>query len=210
MRIHSRQSGFTLIEALVSTAIFIIAVSALANAILYVTKLQRRTNAIRTANDNVRYITDFFSKEIRNSTPNFDTDAPVLTGCSNYPGFFGTYTQNWLQIKNVSGDQECIFLSANGLNSNTTGPFIWITKQPSSLNSSLPPQQLNIGSATIASLVFTISHQGSIENGANQDNQQPYIIITGTVISNRDPQNIVTLPFETSVSLPIYGIPNTN
>jgi ribosomal protein S17 len=52
-----------------------------------------------------------------------------------------------------------------------------------------------------------VAHPGSIGGGANGDNQQPYILIQGVVTSSKDPQNVVTVPFETSVSIPIYGIP---
>jgi prepilin-type N-terminal cleavage/methylation domain-containing protein len=205
---HGSEAGFTLIEMLVSTAIFIIVVSALSSAIIYVTKLQRRTNALRTANDNVRYFSDFFSKEIRNSTPNYDNSAAVLTGCSTYSNSYGTTTQHWIQIKNVSGDEECIFLSANGTSANATGPYIWITKEVSGTTTPLAPQQLNIGSAQVTSLVFTIAHPGSYANGANADDQQPYVLIQGTVSSTKDPQNIVTVPFETSISIPMYALPS--
>ncbi len=200
------EQGFTLIEILVSTAIFIIVISALATSLSYVIKLQRRTNALRTANDNVRYITDFFSKEIRNGTPTFNTSAAVLPGCGYYAGFPDSYTQNWFQLVNVSGDNECIFLSANGITANTTGPGIWITKQPSGSASVLPAQQLNTGTAQITSLTFTIASQSSSSVSYSND-QQPYVIIKGTVVANTDPQNIVTIPFESSISILDYGLP---
>jgi prepilin-type N-terminal cleavage/methylation domain-containing protein len=191
--------GFTLIEILVSTAIFAIVLSALTAAFVYISQLQRRTNAIRAANDNVRYVSDFLSKEIRNGSL-LPVSSPSLGPCSDY---LATKVQsyNWLQIVNVNGDQECFYLGTAGSGNNPgslslNGPELWIVKQPAGTASALAAQSLNLSAAQITNLTFTVENY----NPTNPS-LQPFVTIQGTVVSNKDPQDVVSVPFETSITL---------
>jgi prepilin-type N-terminal cleavage/methylation domain-containing protein len=84
----SQQKGFTLMEAIVSVAIFaFVMVSAMA---VYLTALQidSKTRAERAVQQNVRFITEFLGKEIRN-------------GSIDYPAYGGTITYNSSGYTNV-------------------------------------------------------------------------------------------------------------
>lgn len=192
--------GFTLIEILVSTAIFTIVIGALTSAFFYISTLQRRTNAIRAANDNVRYISDFLSKEIRNGSlvPNTTTN---ISPCASYNSN-NVQSNNWLQVINVNGDQECFFLGTAIVgfippSLSATGPELWVVKQPAGSVTPLSPQNLNLGYTEVTNLSFILENY----NFASGPYLQPFVTIEGTVVSNKDPQNIVTVPFETSISL---------
>jgi len=194
-------SGFTLIEALVSTAIFVIVISALTAAFVYISKLQRRTNAIRAANDNARYISDFLSKEIRNGSLTLNTAASIGP-CGQYVYTPDSQSNIWLQIVNVSGDIECFYLGTTtpgfgepGVLS-ASGPELWIIKQPAGSVAPLTGQSLNLSYAQITNLTFTVDNYD-----LTAPSLQPFVTIQGTVTSNKDPQNVVSVPFETSITL---------
>jgi prepilin-type N-terminal cleavage/methylation domain-containing protein len=200
MRNINTNRGFTLVEALVSTAIFVVVISALTAAFVYISKLQRRTNAIRAANDNVRYVSDFLSKEIRNGALT-STSASPIGQCGEYANDPSSQSSNWLQIVNVSGDLECFFLGTAEVgftppSLSASGPELWIVKQPAGAAVPLNPQALNLNYAQITNLTFTVYNYDLATPAL-----QPFVTIQGSVISNKDPQNIVSVPFETSISL---------
>jgi type II secretory pathway pseudopilin PulG len=195
--IRKSSRGFTLVEALVSTAIFVVVISALTAAFVYISKLQRRTNAIRAANDNVRYISDFLSKEIRNGALT-SASASSIGQCGQYENNPSSQSSQWLQIVNVSGDLECFYLGTSGSPGvlSAVGPELWIVKQPVGSAAPLAAQALNLNFTQITNLTFTV-YNYDLANPA----LQPFVTIQGTVTSNKDPQNIVSVPFETSITL---------
>src|SRR5438105_3009862 len=75
------QQGFTLIEALVATFIFAIVITAVMDIYNSTLKTNRRTDSIRLAAENVRYITEFLSKEIRNGR--VDYAGPYIYVCTS-------------------------------------------------------------------------------------------------------------------------------
>lgn len=195
------QRGFTLIEALVATALFAVVISAMTGAFFYTTQLSRRTNATRVANDNTRYITEFLAKEIRNGSINYG--GPALSPCTaSVPA-----SANSLSITNVNGDDECFYLGTAGGVMNSTGPTLWIVKQPVGTLAPLAAQQLNISYSQVTSLTFLVTPalSSSIQLNDTGD-RQPMVTVSGIVQSDKDSQNIVAIPFEFTVTLPEYDI----
>jgi Tfp pilus assembly protein PilV len=75
--IHQKQRGFTIMEALVATFLFSITMSSIVGIYLSTIKLHRRANAIRTVTENVRYISESMSKEIRNGNIDWAEPKPA-------------------------------------------------------------------------------------------------------------------------------------
>ena len=92
--------GFTLIEAVVASALFATVVVSMMGTYVYTLRVNKKTDAIRTATDNARFISDFFSKEIRNGKIDYN---PVSGVCAALP----QSPDKRLGILNVSGDHEC-------------------------------------------------------------------------------------------------------
>ena len=67
----SQNFGFTLIEAIVATAVFAFAMSAILGSFLSVMRINAKTRSIRTVEENARFITEFFTREIRNGVIDF-------------------------------------------------------------------------------------------------------------------------------------------
>ncbi len=65
---HSNQKGFTIMEAVVSTALFAFVVSSSLAVYMAVIRLDQKTRAERAVQQNARFIMEYFSKEIRNGS----------------------------------------------------------------------------------------------------------------------------------------------
>jgi len=140
LQLPKTQKGFTLIESIVATALFVIVVTAIMSVYNSVLDLNRRTDAIRAASQDARYYSEFLSKELRNMQ-GFDysgkfvtnNDCPSVTS-QGAPDEGGTTS---LAIININGDYECFagngpylvlykysqgqFLSGQSLNSKNVG-----------------------------------------------------------------------------------------
>src|SRR4051812_41074937 len=65
MKHHSKQSGFTLVELLVSLALFTVIVVAAVGSLYTVNQASIRVNAMRTVLDNLNFATESISRTIR-------------------------------------------------------------------------------------------------------------------------------------------------
>ena len=209
---YDSTAGFTLIEALVSAAIFATFMVAVTSAFTYTTKLNRRTNAIRVANDNARYITEFLSKEIRNGRINYGNSTSL--GPCNYSTI--TASDHLLYITNVNGDEECFYLGDGNQVVSANGPVLWLRIQPNDSSSQyisninqIPPSSGGVYNK-ITSLNFIVQPaQSAMIQNSDASHQQPEVIIEGTLVSSQDPLDVITVPFQTTVSIPEYDIPRS-
>jgi type II secretory pathway pseudopilin PulG len=107
-----RQKGFTIIEAVVATGVFAVVVSAGLGVYMATIRLDAKTRAERTVQQNARFILDFLSKEIRNGT-------------INYAGTNNAYTlslinqMNELEVVQWDSQTNSINLTKSGIGSTT-------------------------------------------------------------------------------------------
>ncbi len=189
-----KQQGFTLIEALVATFLFAIVISSVIGIYLTTLRINRRANAIRTASENARFLTELISKEVRNGKIDYNDSCNGLSFGS------GTSPYNQLQVINVDNDKVCFYQN---------GTDLYYTKN------SLPAGGTKINDTNTSILNFKVFVTPDF-NPYCQDYPtcsiipgsavEPRITIVGTVRSNADPQNIIDLPFQTSISIPAYDI----
>src|ERR1051326_1797013 len=133
-------SGFTIVELVVATTLFVITMTALLSLFNYVLKINRRTEAIRQASQGMRNLVEFFVKEIRNG----QIDYGIVNGQSvstTWPiGPCGvpapqvdqdTYraTENKLALFTDDGLEECIYLAygPGAGNGNPVGNYVGAT-----------------------------------------------------------------------------------
>lgn len=194
MRIACKKSeqGFTLMEAIVATFIFALVVSSILGIYNYTLKINRRANAIRTASEDVRFLSEFLSKEIRNGKLNYGPTYTSPCGPLSASG-------NSLSITNVDGDSECFYLGdANG-SMNNIGPFLWLIKD------SYSKQALNVPGVKINSLIFNVSPTCNPYYSGSCSKTQPVVTMIGSLQVNPDSQDNIIVPLETSVSILQYG-----
>ena len=80
-------SGFTLVEAVVATAIFAIAFTAIVGVFLAILRVNERSKQVRLVEQNARYITEFITRELRNGTIDYSAYGgvvPVFTNTLNF------------------------------------------------------------------------------------------------------------------------------
>ncbi len=126
--IYSRQGGFTLMEIMVSTAIFAIVAVAMLSLFNYVLKINRKTEALRQASQGMRNFVEVLVKEIRNGQIDYyvangqtytaglgpcqppsnivNANVSITDGASTYAS-----KENKLGIINNENVQECFYLA---------------------------------------------------------------------------------------------------
>jgi len=97
-----RINGFTLIEAVVATAVFAFVVSSIIGVYLSVLQLDRKTRAQVAVSQNARFIMEFLAKEVRNGNIDYSGANSCVNGI------------NKLCLINQAGEAEYIeYLSPN-------------------------------------------------------------------------------------------------
>jgi prepilin-type N-terminal cleavage/methylation domain-containing protein len=127
-QLKSSSAGFTLMEIMVATIIFTIVAVALLSLFNYVLKINRRSDALRQASQDMRNFVEFLVKEVRNGQIDYYVNNGLtynnsyINNDSNVPcrppGTLGgavtsqpTYAQksNWLGIITTDNFQECFY-----------------------------------------------------------------------------------------------------
>jgi prepilin-type N-terminal cleavage/methylation domain-containing protein len=119
------EKGFTLMEIVVATTIFVVVVSAMMALFNYTLKINRRSEALRQATQGMRSFVEFLVKEVRNGQIDYYVDgglnrAGVGSGVCNPPnnavvGSPATgdktyaFKDNKLGIITTDGLQECFY-----------------------------------------------------------------------------------------------------
>jgi prepilin-type N-terminal cleavage/methylation domain-containing protein len=130
-----QQNGFTLMEIVVATTIFVIVFMALLSLFNYTLKINRRTEALRQASQDMRDFVEFLAKEIRNGQIDYyvssgQTYLPQITLSSpcGPPGTAGSQVtstgglstygleENKLGIINTDNVEECFYFGDNSGN----------------------------------------------------------------------------------------------
>ncbi|HTL39636.1 MAG TPA: prepilin-type N-terminal cleavage/methylation domain-containing protein [Methylomirabilota bacterium] len=150
-------AGFTLIEAIVATAVFAIVVSSIIGVYLSTFQLDRKTRAQRAVSDNARFIMEFLGKEVRNGT----IDYTGANSCVNSDTVLCVVNQA-LEPEKFSYDG-----TAN----------LVLTKSPNFSN-------LNSGGIKITAIHFFVSPAGDPYTAAKTYNEQPYVTVALTLSSN--------------------------
>ncbi len=190
--LKQNQKGFTLIEAIVATALFAVTVSSIMGVYLSTLKINRRTDVIRSASENARYITGFLTKEIRNGQ--IDYYGPWNSPCS---GIISA-PANSLSLVNTDNEHLCFYLGdASGLSS-SNGTNLWLIKN------NLLAVKVNSSNVTINNLVFYVSP--TYNPYSTGSNAQPRVTIMGNVTATSGSQDTITIPIQATVSIPIYDI----
>lgn len=192
------QRGFTLIEAIVAAALFAVTVSSIVGVYLSTLKVNRRTDVIRSAAENARYLTEYMTKEIRNGQ--IDYFGPAISPCTTNQ----VSPSNSLEIINTDGDKICFYLGDNSGLLSASGKNLWMAKN------NLQAVKLNSSNVYVNNLNFYVSPTFNPYNSGSTI--QPRVTIVGSVqaVSGSQDQstmyNNITIPIETSISLPAYDI----
>lgn len=159
-----RQKGFTLVEAVVATSLFVFVVSSILGVYIAALHLDRKSRAQRAVVRNSQYILDFMAKEIRNGRIDY----------AAYPG--GNPSEaNDIRIINQAGDAEIFALSASC--DFTVQCDLTLTKNGVTTN-------LNSSDVRISAFDFFISPDVDPLTPAKLEDRQPFVTLGFELTSN--------------------------
>ncbi|HVY67834.1 MAG TPA: prepilin-type N-terminal cleavage/methylation domain-containing protein, partial [Patescibacteria group bacterium] len=160
-------SGFTLMEILVATTIFIIVFAALLSLFNYTLKINRRSEALRQASQGMRNFMEFLVKEIRNGQVDYgfidpggqvnsSPPSPCPTVAAGNPSY--AMQENRLGLVNIDGAEECFYygnaagtyIGSSIFSSSTGGTTLVLHK------GTLAPQIMNPANFRVDRLMFLV------------------------------------------------------
>ncbi len=199
------QSGFTLMEAMVATFLFASVLSAMIGIYISVLKLNSRSDSLRVATEFTRYLSETMSKEIRNGNIDYFDNVNKNGICNSFPD--SAVPDYRLSILDVNGDHLCYFQGDNYGVPDAAGDYLWLAKN------NFAPVKLNSNNVKIRSfkvytqpLVNPYCHNPPSCSQAGST-EQPMVTFAIEVISNvSGKRDQIIIPFETSVSIPVYDI----
>lgn len=155
MKLKSKQQGFTLIEAVVSTAVFAFVVSSILGVYMSTVQLDRKTRAERAVAQNARFIMEYLAKEVRN-------------GSIRYAGYAGGVADGTLKITNQANQNISFYLSGTDLKIDKAGAI----------------SNLNSDSVKVNSLSFRVAPTQNPYTPAKTFNEQPRVTVLLELISD--------------------------
>lgn len=223
-------SGFTLMEIVVATTIFAIAVTSLLSLFNYVLKINRRSQALAQASEGMRNFIEFLAKEIQNGQIDYDIaggqtyttsispcSAPGTANTSIGAGAASTYStqENKIGIINTDGLQECIFYSkpdgtyagAGVFNSSSGSNSVAVWQ-----SGAASAQVINPSNFTIDNLMFLVrpicDPYSICTDYGGLPKIQPYVTIIVKFTTSLPTGEKVPIYYQTTVSENKYDIPN--
>jgi Tfp pilus assembly protein PilW len=200
----NKEAGFTLMEALVATFLFAIVMSAVMGIYISVLQLNSRADSTRIATEFTRYFSETLTKEIRNGTFDYYDNVEKNGICNSFPS--QSVPDYRLSILNVDNDHLCFFEGDVYGTPDVNGKYLWLAKNnfaPIRLNSdNVFVQKFKVYVQPLTN-PYCKNPPSCSQAGSSQ---QPMVTVAAEIKSNVDPKSNVTIPFETTISLPVYDI----
>lgn len=196
MRQHQSQSGFTLMEIIVATAIFAVTVSGILILFNYTLRINADVQLNRQATQGLRNFTEILAREVRNG----DIYYPVTWESGHCPPDYTGKDNHSLAIITNDGDKLCFYVDYDGI--------MYVEKQTSNgvVSEVVNPPNLTIDYSTFRFLVFPQTDP-EVQVSGTYPGVQPVVQMIGdfTVSNNKDTK---TISYQTSISSDNYEIPH--
>lgn len=193
-----RQAGFTLMEIIVATAIFVTVISSILVLFNYVLKINRRVQAVRQVAQASRNFTEVLAREIRNGRINY-TSGIIFSNCdsNNYPNL----ENQAVAITTFNGEISCIYLT------NVSGQGI-LKIERRSLSGQVTTEQINPPNFSINPSTFRFIVRPTTDP-VTQFNQgvQPMVTILAEFVVFSGTVDEQIIPYQTTISSDVYDVP---
>lgn len=189
------QSGFTLMEIVVSTAIFASTVTLMLGLFNSALKINRRVESLRQVAQGTRNFTETLTREIRNGR----VDYSGAGFCNSFN--YGSSNNQGLAIVNHAGEKLCFYLD-------TTTSELMVSKSVngSTVTESINPQNFRINTSTFE---FVVRPTDNPDTGsAPYIGIQPQVTIFAQFQVQLSTNELITLPYQTTISTDVYDIPH--
>jgi prepilin-type N-terminal cleavage/methylation domain-containing protein len=220
--------GFTLIEVLVASSLFVVLVVALTNLFNTTLKINRRGDALRQATQGVRNFMEFLTKEVRNGQIYYwvDNGTAVNTtdigpcihqslGSKFYDGSpAGSGKVNKLGLINIEGIKECIYYADASGNAVLGNVFtasagqkntIVIENQKGYKETLIPP---NINVENLVFFVRPICDPYSASCTGGVPKVQPFVNVSAKFVLTLPTGEQVPIYYQTAIGTNKYDVPN--
>lgn len=217
MSLRNSQKGFTLVEVIVATALFVLTVSLILGLFTYTLKINRKVQSIRTAVQGTRNFVETLAREIRNgrvfykstfdaTTTTLPVDNDGSKGCRN--AVLSNYNSNSIKnnavvVTTSSGELLCFYMKENSNNSAKGDLFIRKYANETSRFERITSDNFWVNPAS-----FRLEISPSSPPSANNGSTQPRITIFAEFISQiSGSDDRITIPYQTTISTDVYDIP---
>lgn len=192
MRRHS-QSGFTLVEIIVSTAIFAIVIASVLALFNYVLRINSRVQATRQVSQGARIFAEVLSREIRNGRISYDQ-----TGTCNPAANYSSQSNQQLALTTYTGEKLCFYL-------NPSDEKLYIERITSSgtYTDTVNPNRFTINASTFKFVV-----KPSTDPFVSNQGIQPMVTVMAEFVVNKNGRDQVVVPYQTTIASDIYDIPH--
>lgn len=196
IRQFEKQSGFTLMEIIVATAIFVTVVSSILVLFTFVLQMNRRVQAVRQVAQGSRNFTEILSREIRNGRVDYNS-ANANCVASNYDDI----TNQSVALTTVDGVESCIYLTEDGL----------LNIERRNQSGSPTTEVINPDNFTINPENFRIWVRPTTDPfGGDLSNKgvQPMVTVLAEFIIYSGQRDQQVIPYQTTISSDVYNIPH--
>lgn len=195
-QIIQSQAGFTLMEIVVSTAIFAVVVSAMLVLFTNTLNINRRVQATRQVSQGTRNFTEMVAREIRNGRVDYASDNANCNS-SKY-----TFDDNQsLAIINKAGERLCFYISASDSS-------LMVSK--GAVTEKVNPPHFYIKPSTFHFIIRPKTDPSPGSSGTNPGIQPFVTILAEFYYQGNAGENPLLIPYQTSISTDIYDIPAAN
>ena len=185
-------SGFTLMEIIVATTVFVIVVTSVLVLFNFVLRINRQVQATRQASQGSRNFTEILSREIRNGKIDYtssECNSATYADAQNYT----------LGIVSYSGDKLCFTLDkASGI--------LYLRREIGTevITESVNPENFTINPDTFN---FIVRPSTDPFGGSNQGIQPMVTIVAEFEVYKGGPYETI-IPYQTTISTDVYDIPH--
>ena len=206
------QSGFTLIEVIVSTAIFVLVVAAMLTLFDYTLKVNRRVQALREVAQGTRTFAETLTREIRNGRIDYDAGTwAVECDAENYTEDSATAFHKSLALISRAGDKLCFYFDTNGTPAVDTDDSFKLKKQTPNGTITATVFQSSRFRVVPSTFRFIVVPETDpkVDGGSGYPGLQPYVTIIAQFEMNiNDITGPTKLNYQTTISTDVYDIPH--
>lgn len=195
--LNNNQTGFTLMEIIVATAIFAVTVSVSLGLFTQALKINRRVQGLRLVAQNTRNFTEVLVREIRNGRIDYNS---FNNNCSRLN--YGSGINQAVGLINFAGDQVCLYY-------NFTQQTLYLSKKAAGSTVEEPindPAKFKIKPDTFR---FVVRPATNPETAPYNETQPLITILAEFEVPLGSGEQSITIPYQTTISTDVYDIPNT-
>lgn len=191
------QSGFTLMEIVVATAVFAVVVSSMLVLFTNTLKINRRVQGARQVSQGSRNFTEIIAREIRNGRIDYFSED---TNCVQ--DYSSEKNQN-LALINKAGERLCFFLKEETLYLSKVSATSYITEK-------VNPPNFFVDQNTFRFIVKPATDPDATAGGSKPGIQPLVTIVAKFTYRGANGETPVSIPYQTSISTDVYDIPNAD